>query len=321
MASPAAATAADLLRQVIELERQSGPDAPDTWDVVTKLRQLLATLPSRDVFALIDSVCHTADDLEDDQGYWACISELRHRNDHSTFAACATWTRDAQVARRRAAAHVLRDFGNSDGKRRFAAPAQAVLEPLLEDSDVTVVTAALYACGELNVCSPDELARFASHSDAQLRYAVAFTLGGRHDPLSTGTLIDLTHDVDASVRNWATFGLAQQTEVDTPAIRAALLARIDDSDLELGAEIRGEALIGLAARQDPRVLAQLERELAGEFHGAWCIKAASMLRAPSLGPLLAALKARLDPEDLHAFGDELDAAIAACGGANQTSAS
>ena len=80
------------------------------------------------------------------------------------------------------------------------------------------------------------------------------------DARAIAALIELSSDPDYDVRNWATFGLGSQIDTDTPAIREALWARLEEPE----DEVRGEAWVGLARRGDVRVAAALLREL--ELH-------------------------------------------------------
>jgi HEAT repeats len=299
--------ATELLRQLIELERQHGHDASGIWDIVKELGKQLEALPTGAVFALI----HNSRDISDDQGYWTCISNLRRRGDKETFDTCAAWVRDQSPDKRQAAADILAELGFPAGTP-FSERSWPLLEPLLADGSVEVVASALAACGKLRIGVPATLATFVRNANRDLRFAAVGALSGRSDLISSGGLILLSRDCDRDIRNWATFGLGQLTEFDTREIRAALLARIEDDDPELGSEIRGEALIGLARRGDIRVLEPLKQELAGEFHGAWCIEAAHALKDPSLIPLLTTLRLRLEMTDARTFGDDIDQAIAAC---------
>ena len=299
--------ASALLRQLIDLERLHGEDPPGLWDLVRKITKQLEALSSREVFALI----HNSHELAGDEGYWTCISALRRRGDQETFDTCAKWARDESSDKRQAAADILAELGYPTGKP-YSERSWPLLEPLLHDGDANVVASALSACGKLGIGEPVVLAPFATHADANVRFAAGCALSGRDDLVSVNGLILLSRDHDRDVRNWATFGLGQLTQFDSPEVRAALMERVADEDPELGPEIRGEALIGLARRGDTNVAEPLKNELMGEFHGAWCIEAAHALKDESLFPLLTALKLRLDVANLSAFGDELDQAIAAC---------
>ena len=95
------------------------------------------------------------------------------------------------------------------------------------------------------------------HPDPRVRYAVVFGLSGIDDDLAVDTLIELSADVDPHVRDWATFGLGTQIDRDDPAVRDALMARLEDPDKET----RGEAIRGLATRGDTRAIPQLLHEL------------------------------------------------------------
>jgi HEAT repeat protein len=62
------------------------------------------------------------------------------------------------------------------------------------------------------------------------------------------------NDRDADVRNWATFGMGQQSDADTDQIRAALAAALlDDDD-----KVRYEGIIGLGRRRDLRAVRYLK---------------------------------------------------------------
>ncbi len=144
--------------------------------------------------------------------------------------------------------------------------------------------------------------------DYEIRADVAFALCSFDGQDVVDALITLSSDSDRDVRDWATAGLGTFLELDSPQIRNALVARLSEED----AEIRGEALIGLAKRKDERVLEPLKRELSGEFWGSWCFEAAELIADPMLYPLLLSLRERIADEGEDRFLSDADHAIAAC---------
>jgi HEAT repeat protein len=88
------------------------------------------------------------------------------------------------------------------------------------------------------------------HSDAAVREAVAFALGGRSGDDVLAALIALSADDDVDVRDWATFALGMLSSHDTPELREALVARLGDEH----PETRLEAVHGLAVRGDVRAV-------------------------------------------------------------------
>ena len=132
------------------------------------------------------------------------------------------------------------------------------------------------------------MARLKNHPDWHVRDGVRCAMYGHVDDLAITTLIELSTDPHDWVRDWATLGL-MVVDADTPALRDALLARLADHD----AEIRGQALIGLAERGDRRVLEPLRRELSGPFEGYWAVEAAEKLGDSSLHSVLRDLHERL----------------------------
>ena len=68
-------------------------------------------------------------------------------------------------------------------------------------------------------------------------------------------LIALSADADADVRDWATFALGTLAAADTPELREALAARVEDAD----EDTRLEAVHGLALRGDTRAARRRSR--------------------------------------------------------------
>jgi hypothetical protein len=120
-------------------------------------------------------------------------------------------------------------------------------------------------------------------------------------------LISLSADICPLIRDWATFGL-QLTEVDTPAIRAALYQRflIEDSEDDETAEIYGEALIGLANLKDERIIPRLIQELMSDNVGMLAIEAAEAFADDRLYPALLKLQTWWQPVS------DLEDALAVC---------
>lgn len=120
-------------------------------------------------------------------------------------------------------------------------------------------------------------------------------------------LIELTVDVDDSNRDWATM-LLVHSQIDTPAVRAALRRAADDPHVDT----RCEALVGLAVLEPafalPRVRAMLEAE---EIY-RMTVEAAALLGDPSLVPMLEAWAEALADDDDQWFLSALTDALQAC---------
>lgn len=130
----------------------------------------------------------------------------------------------------------------------------------------------------------------ASHPDSEVRRLVAMTLpllthGDAPTEAMVAAVVALSSDRDARVRDGACFVLAQQwREVDTPELREALAARLDDGD----PSVSSEALVGLAYRSDPRALPRVRKALLGPrgTPERLALVAAGALSAPQLHDLV-----------------------------------
>ena len=210
---------------------------------------------------------------DEDDTYWNAICALHFRDTREVFERGVALCRSNCPLERRVGADILAQLGVPE--RTFPGECVATLLKMLRaDEDATVLHSALIALSHHD--APQSIrpaVRFLRHADEELRYAVVHALTGYDDPLAIESLITLTADPADEVRDWATFGLAQQSSVDTPEIREALAARLDDPH----EDCRGEALIGLARRRDPRAAAAVDRELRENPHSYFAAEAAELI--------------------------------------------
>jgi hypothetical protein len=184
---------------------------------------------------------------------------------------------------------------------------EALLDLVLNDDAPDVLNMAAIALDDYKDerISPS-LARLINHPSDDVRHGVVWALLGREDETAVQSMIALSDDTDADIRNWATFGLARQIKTNTPEIRDALLRRVQDEN----SEVRAEALLGLAYKDDDRIIGPLIAELLAiaEADNYWDLvfEAAAIVGDPSLYPELMALRED-DIED-----NWFEVAIAAC---------
>ncbi len=154
-----------------------------------------------------------------------------------------------------------------------------------------------------------------NHPDGAVRLALARALPGgageqREPDAAIAVLVHLSTDDLAQVRDWACFGLGQ-LEADSPAVRAALAARLGDEDRDT----RAEALMALADLADPRALPACLDMLADESGsiGLLTLKAAANLASPLLLPTLRCLQQGWAADDPDEHTMALADALRRCG--------
>jgi len=211
----------------------------------------------------VDELYALARAAEDEEAYWAVVSELHTRvNDH-TFRIADVLCDSFAVGERCLGADVLGQLGAADGQSPaegpFASASGRVLLRLLEEDDEpAVLSSAAIGLGHLrDDRAIDRLTALASHASPEVRRGVVHGLMGHDDDRAVHALVLLSDDEDPSVRDWATFSLGVQIDRDTPEIREALAERLADPD----ANTRDEGIRGLALRGDPRAI---EPALAAE---------------------------------------------------------
>jgi hypothetical protein len=225
--------------------------------------------------------------------HWRGTREVQDRAERLCVSFCAV--------ERRVGADILGQLGVPD--RSFLEECLRTLLRMLEtEQDARVLRAVLVALSHLH--RPEAVgpaSRFRHHVDPEVRHGVVFALMGHVDRRALEALAELTRDPEVQVRDWATFALGTQVEVDTPELRQALVERLADED----DNTRAEAVVGLARRGDRRMLPALREELASDSVGSLAVEAAALIGEPQLHPLLVALRGRWD-------GESLEDAIRAC---------
>lgn len=195
-------------------------------------------------------------DSADEDLRWEFVMALHWRGSREILDHAVRLCRSPEVEERRLAANVLGQLGVSESAfphERFHA-----LIALLGDGEPDVLSAAIIALHHLDTDeAAPHIVRFGAHPAADIRYAVAFALGGVARGDAIDALVTLTSDSDGDVRNWAVFGVGQQSDADSPQIREALTARLDDPE----EEVRYEAIIGLARRGDTGMIGYLKTML------------------------------------------------------------
>ncbi|MFD3923450.1 ankyrin repeat domain-containing protein [Streptomyces sp. NPDC058595] len=212
------------------------------------------------------------------------VAVLWRRGDEESFEAALAWCASDDPLRRAFAADVLGGLagvgeagklgepgglrGLGDGRRRFAERALVSLRELCGGARTPeLIGASVTALGRLGEAGEwgaadglPEILRHTGHPDAAVRRRVAVALAGLvpgdHEE-GVAALTALSADTDNSVRERATSALAG-VDADTPAIRAALAARLTDPVAVTAAE----AARGLVVRRDPRAVDALARMLA-----------------------------------------------------------
>jgi HEAT repeat protein len=197
---------------------------------------------------------------------WAAIARLHSLGNRDVLDAALVTCIDADPLRRRVGAAILGQLGHSKigfdlvfAEERYRGLANLLASEQRGPNDPHVLSDACFALGHLHdPRAIPAILELREHLDANVRSSVVFGLSGYEIPEAIDGLIALSSDSDEHVRDWSTFGLGQQIETDTPAIRAALHARLDDPCIDA----RGEAIEGLAKRGDQSVLPALIRELS-----------------------------------------------------------
>jgi methionyl-tRNA formyltransferase len=199
---------------------------------------------------LDELVRHAVDEWDSGDEWAPHLAALGWRGTPDVLAAVRPLAGDGDPRARSVAAYVAGQLGPP--VRTQPAESAALLDEMGEREAHPLVLAVIAeAFGHLgDPWGLSLLLRLRRHPDAGVRDGVVSALAGRANPLATDALIELSADPDPAIRDWATFALGALAPHDSPALRDALVARLDDADREA----RIEAVYGLALRGDERAV-------------------------------------------------------------------
>ncbi|WP_126173756.1 HEAT repeat domain-containing protein [Altericroceibacterium xinjiangense] len=208
----------------------------------------------------------------DEDVRWDAVAALHWRGSRGIFDRAAKLCRSKDAEERALGADILGQLGIPE--RTFPDESFDTIATLLSDTSEEVLFSAILALQHVNLKrAASHVLAFCDHPNDNVRYAVAVALGGVDDETAIKALVRLASDGDAEVRNWATFGLAQQCDVDTSEIREVLVARLEDQDQD----VRYEAIYGLARRRDAKAVGYLKTILHDDPDDVFAREAAALL--------------------------------------------
>jgi HEAT repeat protein len=194
---------------------------------------------------------------------WDAVCALRWRGTEEVFQLAVQYCQSAVPLERARGLDVLAQLGagKPQSERLHFDENVAIAIEHLRDEDALVVSSAAWALSHLQGdAAISALIDIRDNSDPYVRWAVAHGMQGSQREDAIATLIELMDDVNDNVRDWATFELGTQCDVDSPQIRDALRMRLGDGF----EEARDEAIWGLAQRKDQQGLSMLIDRLSAD---------------------------------------------------------
>lgn len=252
----------------------------------------------------------------DSDASWEVIHVLRTRAELETVQLIQKLFRSRNWRKRALAVNIIcqlqiRSSDGSPNQDYAVETSHEILLAALEDSHQQVAEAALFGLGHRKTAKAiPTMVAYAKHFSKDIRYAVAFALGGNDDEASIAALLSLAGDIDDDVRDWAIFGLGSLCTADTPEVRECLWCNTRDEN----EDVRGEALAGLACRHDERTIPLLMQALVGDEVRVYALEAAETMADPHLySPLKALWDEYASSRDCNQYWfSVLDSALQAC---------
>ncbi|MFK7807412.1 MAG: HEAT repeat domain-containing protein [Saprospiraceae bacterium] len=217
--------------------------------------------------------------------WWNYVSELRKRATEGIFKKSLSLANSNVITEKEIGLTVLAQFGYPRVHKKEIL--KFFFKLLERERDRRILSPILYGIGhsneKLTIKQINILCTFKTHKSTTVRHALVFALCTLENAKAIDALIYLSNDKDSDVRDWATFGLGTQIEIDNEKIRTALWDRVSDKD----EGPRFEAISGLAQRRDYRIKNILTEELERiDEHGSLILEAIEQLEDKTFITLL-----------------------------------
>lgn len=207
--------------------------------------------------------------VKTDKAYWNAIHELRGRASPSLYEQCLRYIHSKDTSTRVAGVTILSQLYRKNNRKKYGLEypyrkeaLKLFLDMLAAPAEPALLAAVLFGIGDVNMHLKtreiDMLLPFVSSREPAIRRAAVAALTGIANMKAIRGLIALSTDSHVQTRNWATFAIGTQSDLDTAEIRKALYARCTDKHYDT----RLEAIYGLAKRKDEGVKPYLEKEFA-----------------------------------------------------------
>ena len=257
----------------------------------------------------IDDLIKSALREHDDDKAWVFVQELQKIGTAEVLICAAGLSHSEDPKERCLAANILGQLGVPD--RTYPKESIDILIEMLQGEQEPIVLEAIaVALGHQDTeRAVDALYPIRNHPDAQVRLGVTFGILQQDAQTAIDMLLSFMNDNDDEIRDWATFGIGSMLDIDTPAIREALYARVRDNE----ADVRAEAIVGLAIRKDARIVQTILDQLSeAEFHPL-IVDAAAEMADNRFHPALLALQKTIRGKNKDNFLDQnIERAIQAC---------
>lgn len=216
-----------------------------------------------------------------EEEYWGFISKLRKLPCNEVYEKAIEFIESNNKKDKIIGIDVLQQLGFNP---RFKQEQTVKLHfELLEEHKTDDVTKSLlYGIGHnnenLSQLQIDKITQFDGLDDDEINQAHISALLGIDNIKAVRKLIQFTDSKNSDIRNWSTFGIGTQVEIDNEEIRDALWKRVNDSNFET----KSEAIYGLAKRKDNRVKNIIMSELKSDNYGTLILEATALLKDTEL---------------------------------------
>jgi hypothetical protein len=206
--------------------------------------------------------------------HWDNVSELRQRASASLYARCLELVSSDHPIEHETGLHILSYFYQIKKSKRNKGGSYTVKFPyrkelytlfwkmIAEETDKDCIASILIGIAHYSIRHTakeiDLYLSFLSYEAEEIRFAVVMALSCIEDMKAIRGLIILSRDKISCIRDWATFSIGTQSNLDNDEIRKALYARCTDRHHDT----RMEAISGLAKRKDEGVKPYLEKEFS-----------------------------------------------------------